>query len=67
MSCTMTINSIIGNGGGGPTSRPCQLILQQCLALTIRKTAGNGQTSEATEFWMYDSGYLLFQVSFFFQ
>lgn len=36
----------------------CRLILQQCLAIQLTKP---GHTPE--DFWMYDSGYMIFQVS----
>lgn len=36
----------------------CRLILQQCLAIQLSK-AGNSPE----DFWMYDSGYMVFQVS----
>lgn len=36
----------------------CRLILQQCLAIQLSK-AGNAPE----DFWMYDSGYMIFQVS----
>lgn len=39
------------------TSQRCQLILQQCLAIQLSKP---GQTPD--DFWMYDSGYMIFQV-----
>ncbi|XP_028042734.1 probable serine/threonine-protein kinase DDB_G0267686 isoform X1 [Bombyx mandarina] len=42
-----------GRGGGG---QRCQLILQRCLAIQLTKP-GNAPD----DFWMYDSGYLLFQ------
>ena len=35
----------------------CRLILQQCLAIQLSK-AGNAPE----DFWMYDSGYMIFQV-----
>ena len=38
----------------------CRLILQQCLAIQLSKA---GNTPE--DFWMYDSGYMIFQVSQF--
>lgn len=38
----------------------CRLILQQCLAIQLTKP---GHTPE--DFWMYDSGYMIFQVSLF--
>lgn len=37
----------------------CRLILQQCLAIQLSK-AGNAPE----DFWMYDSGYMIFQVMF---
>ncbi|XP_037299000.1 uncharacterized protein DDB_G0287625 [Manduca sexta] len=42
-----------GRGAGG---QRCQLILQRCLAIQLTKP-GNAPD----DFWMYDSGYLLFQ------
>lgn len=36
----------------------CRLILKQCLAIQLTKP---GHTPE--DFWMYDSGYMIFQVS----
>lgn len=40
------------------TSQRCRLILQQCLAIQLSKP---GHAPE--DFWMYDSGYMIFQVS----
>lgn len=42
-----------------PGPQRCRLILQQCLAIQLNK-AGNAPE----DFWMYDSGYMIFQVSF---
>ncbi|PZC79696.1 hypothetical protein B5X24_HaOG216004 [Helicoverpa armigera] len=42
-----------GRGAGG---QRCQLILQRCLAIQLTKP-GNAPD----DFWMYESGYLLFQ------
>lgn len=42
------------------TSQRCRLILQHCLAIQLSKP---GHTPE--DFWMYDSGYMIFQVIFF--
>ncbi|XP_050676196.1 probable cyclin-dependent serine/threonine-protein kinase DDB_G0292550 [Leptidea sinapis] len=42
-----------GRGAGG---QRCQLILQRCLAIQLTKPG-----SAPDDFWMYDSGYLLFQ------
>lgn len=39
------------------TSQRCRLILQHCLAIQLSKP---GHTPE--DFWMYDSGYMIFQV-----
>ncbi|KAL7733821.1 hypothetical protein ACLKA6_011544 [Drosophila palustris] len=39
---------------GGP--KRCRLILQRCLAIQLSKP---GHTPE--DFWMYDSGYMIFQ------
>lgn len=41
-----------------PGPQRCRLILQQCLAIQLCK-AGNAPE----DFWMYDSGYMIFQVS----
>ena len=41
-----------------------KLILSSCLALTIRKEGTVRNYSG--EFWMYENGYLLFQVSNFY-
>ncbi|EDW31112.1 GL20761 [Drosophila persimilis] len=43
---------------GGP--QRCRLILQRCLAIQLTKP---GHTAPE-DFWMYDSGYMIFQVSF---
>lgn len=43
---------------GGP--QRCRLILKQCIAVQLSKP---GHTLD--DFWMYDSGYMVFQVSFF--
>lgn len=40
-----------------PGPQRCRLILQQCLAIQLNK-AGNA----LEDFWMYDSGYMIFQV-----
>ncbi|CAF4904206.1 unnamed protein product [Pieris macdunnoughi] len=40
-------------GAGG---QRCQLILQRCLAIHLAKPG-----TAPDDFWMYDSGYLLFQ------
>lgn len=40
-----------------PGPQRCRLILQQCLAIQLSK-AGNAPE----DFWMYDSGYMIFQV-----
>nr|CAD7442093.1 unnamed protein product [Timema bartmani] len=63
-------------GGKGPPGSRCILLVQRCLAIQLHKVGlGNdhkkGKPSEQigtparnhvnTEFWMYDSGYLLFQ------
>jgi hypothetical protein len=37
----------------------CRLILQQCLAIQLSKSG-----SAPEDFWMYDSGYMIFQVRF---
>ena len=44
---------------GGP--QRCRLILKQCIAVQLSKP---GHTLD--DFWMYDSGYMVFQVSFYF-
>lgn len=44
-----------------PGPQRCQLILQQCLAIQLGKP---GHTPE--DFWMYDSGYMIFQVGLWF-
>lgn len=44
-------------GTGKPGHQRCQLILQRCVAIQLAKP-GNAPD----DFWMYDSGYLLFQV-----
>lgn len=59
-----------GGGGGGSgslgavsnnaTPLKLQLNLRHCLAITLRK---EGCLADPAELWMYDSGYLLFQVS----
>jgi hypothetical protein len=41
-----------------PGPQRCRLILQQCLAIQLSKS---GNAPE--DFWMYDSGYMIFQVS----
>lgn len=40
-----------------PGPQRCRLILQHCLAIQLSKA---GHTPE--DFWMYDSGYMIFQV-----
>lgn len=40
------------------TPQRCRLILQRCLAIQLTKP---GHTPE--DYWMYDSGYMIFQVS----
>lgn len=57
-------------GGPGPPAggSRCLLILQRCLAIQLQKVAllsGQRKSSrphEERDYWMYDSGYLLFQV-----
>lgn len=44
---------------GGP--QRCRLILKHCIAVQLSKP---GHTLD--DFWMYDSGYMVFQVSFYF-
>ncbi|OWR51831.1 Knockout [Danaus plexippus plexippus] len=46
----------LGMSGRGAGGQRCQLILQRCLAIHLTKP-GNAPD----DFWMYDSGYLLFQ------
>nr|CAD7201519.1 unnamed protein product [Timema douglasi] len=63
-------------GGKGPSGSRCILLVQRCLAIQLHKVGlvndhKKGKPSEQigtparnhinTEFWMYDSGYLLFQ------
>ncbi|CAH2992375.1 unnamed protein product [Chilo suppressalis] len=50
--------ALVGMSGRGAGGQRCQLILQRCLAIHLTKP-GNAPD----DFWMYDSGYLLFQVS----
>lgn len=45
------------NSPGGP--QRCRLILQRCLAIQLNKP---GHTPE--DLWMYDSGYMIFQVGY---
>jgi hypothetical protein len=45
-------------GGSVVGPQRCRLILQHCLAIQLSKP---GHTPE--DFWMYDSGYMIFQVS----
>lgn len=43
----------------------CQVILQKCLAIRLRKSGGlrdREHHAEVQDYWMYDNGYLLFQV-----
>lgn len=48
-----------GPGGGIVAhAKPCHLMLRHCLAVHLRKEGSQGDPGE---FWMYDSGYLLFQ------
>lgn len=49
--------ALAGMSGRGAGGQRCQLILQRCLAIQLTKP-GNAPD----DFWMYDSGYLLFQV-----
>lgn len=44
---------------GSSAPQRCRLILKQCLAIQLSKP---GHVPE--DFWMYDSGYMIFQVSF---
>ncbi|KPJ01605.1 hypothetical protein RR46_08642 [Papilio xuthus] len=52
-ACRRLREGMSGRGAGG---QRCQLILQRCLAIHLSKP-GNAPD----DFWMYDSGYLLFQ------
>ncbi|GLV39219.1 knockout [Carabus blaptoides fortunei] len=47
-----------GQGPNGAGPKPCHLMLRHCLAIQLRKEGCQGDPGE---FWMYDSGYLLFQ------
>jgi hypothetical protein len=57
-----------GGPGPPPGGARCLFILQRCLAIQLQKVAlltdqrkpARGQ--DEPEYWMYDSGYLLFQV-----
>jgi hypothetical protein len=57
-------------GGPGPPAggSRCLFILQRCLAIQLQKVAllseqrKPAKGREEPEYWMYDSGYLLFQV-----
>jgi hypothetical protein len=57
-------------GGPGPPAggSRCLLILQRCLAIQLQKVALLSEQRKSLrghdepEYWMYDSGYLLFQV-----
>lgn len=47
----------------------CNIILQNCLAIQLHKTRvipcgpeGLGRNGDGGDYWMYDNGYLLFQV-----
>lgn len=48
---------------------PCLCLLQQCLAVHLQKvglvsrTSTSPQDHPPQQYWMYDSGYLVFQVS----
>lgn len=54
----VSFNQNIQMGTKSPgTSQRCRLILQHCLAIQLSKP---GHTPE--DFWMYDSGYMIFQV-----
>lgn len=66
--CTSLWYRLFGRGCGckrkplkmstkSPGPQRCRLILQQCLAIQLSK-AGNAPE----DFWMYDSGYMIFQV-----
>lgn len=37
----------------------CRVMLRRCLAIVVRKEGCQGDPGD---FWMYESGYLLFQV-----
>lgn len=65
-------NAVYSNSS--PSRQPgvkCNIILQKCLAIQLHKTGAipfqpgpGGRTADAGDYWMYDNGYLLFQVSF---
>jgi hypothetical protein len=57
-----------GGPGPPPGGSRCLFILQRCLAIQLQKVAllsGQRQpvaSHQEASYWMYDSGYLLFQV-----
>lgn len=59
-----------GSGGLLVATRPtrCLLLLQRCLAIRLQRVSTLGQSTTPVaprsghEYWMYDSGYRLFQV-----
>ena len=59
------------SGAPGPPAggARCLFILQRCLAIQLQKVAllsehrKSSRGHDEPEYWMYDSGYLLFQVS----
>jgi hypothetical protein len=57
-----------GGPGPPPGGSRCLFILQRCLAIQLQKVAllserrKSVRDHEDPEYWMYDSGYLLFQV-----
>jgi hypothetical protein len=59
-----------GGGGGLVVARPtrCLLLLQGCLAVKLQRVSNlvhphhPAAIKQGHEFWMYDSGYRLFQV-----
>ena len=60
----------VGGGPGPPAGGSrCLFILQRCLAIQLQKVAMLSDQRKSVrghaepEYWMYDSGYLLFQVS----
>lgn len=57
----------VKGGPGPPGGSRCLLILQRCLAIQLQKVAllseqrKSVRAHDDAEYWMYDSGYLLFQ------
>lgn len=52
----LTMNASRSGDGG----YNCRVKLTQCLAIVVRKEGCRGDPGD---FWMYENGYLLFQVS----